>query len=70
MLEGHRTEREEPEREKQKYKYKMKLYLCHGYCPIFGTVRETIQATGLADAKAQFWKKHRLQALYITPTKL
>ena len=48
----------------------MKLYLCEGYDPLFGPVRETIKATGLADARAQFWKKHRLQALHITPTKL
>jgi hypothetical protein len=48
----------------------MKLYLCHGYCQFFGTVRETIKATGLADARAQFWKKHRLQAIHITPTKI
>jgi hypothetical protein len=48
----------------------MKLYLCEGYCRVFGTVRETIKAAGIADARAQFWKKHRLQALHITPTKL
>ena len=64
MLEGHRTEREEPEREKQKYKYKMKLYLCEGYDPLFGTVRDIIQATCVIEANNIFLFRHGIPSLH------
>ena len=47
-----------------------RLYLCEGYDPLFGPIRDTIEAAGFGDAKTQFFLKHRLQATHITPTKL
>ena len=70
MLEGLHIEREEPEREKQKYKYKMKIYLCEGYDPLFGTIRDIVRATSLTDANAKFFSKHGIPSLHTKPTKL
>ena len=47
-----------------------RLFLCEGYDPLFGPIRDLIHAAGFGDAKTQFFKKHRLQATHITPTKI
>jgi hypothetical protein len=47
-----------------------RLYLCEGYCPLTGRIRDTIEAAGFGDAKIKFFIKHRLQATHITPTKI
>ena len=47
-----------------------RLYLCEGFCHLTGTIRDTIEAAGFGDAKTQFFKKHRVQATHVTPTKL
>lgn len=47
-----------------------RLFLCEGYDPLFGPIRDTIEASGFGDAKTQFFLKHRLQATHVTPTKL
>ena len=70
MLESRPIEREEPEREKQKYKYKMKLYLCEGYDPLFGPIRDLVRAASLTEANAKFLSKHGIPALHTNPTKI
>jgi hypothetical protein len=47
-----------------------RLFLCEGYCPVFGPIRSMIEAAGFGDAKTKFFLKHRLQATHVTPTKL
>lgn len=47
-----------------------RLYLCEGYCPLTGRIRDLIHAAGFGDARTQFFLKHRLQATHVTPTKL
>ena len=47
-----------------------RLFLCEGFCPLTGRIRDTIEASGFGDAKTQFFLKHRLQATHITPTKI
>jgi hypothetical protein len=32
----------------------MKLYLCEGYSPLFGPVRDLVYATSITEAKAKF----------------
>lgn len=47
-----------------------RLFLCEGYCPITGRIRDLIYAAGFGDARTRFFLKHRLQATHITPTKI
>jgi hypothetical protein len=47
-----------------------RLYLCEGYCPLTGRIRDLIHAAGFGDARTKFFIKHRLQATHVTPTKL
>ena len=47
-----------------------RLFLCEGYCPVFGPVRDTIEAAGFGDASTKFFQKHGVQAAHVTPTKL
>ena len=47
-----------------------RLFLCEGFCRLHGPIRDLIHAAGFGDAKTQFFKKHRLQATHVTPTKL
>jgi len=43
-----------------------RLYLCEGYCPLTGPIRDMIHAAGYGDARTKFFRKHRLQATHIT----
>lgn len=47
-----------------------RLYLCEGYDPLFGPIRDTIEAVGFGDAKTKFFHLHGIQATHVTPTKL
>ena len=42
-----------------------RLYTCTS-----GDITETVSACGFGDAKTQFFKKHRVQATHVTPTKI
>lgn len=42
-----------------------RLFLCEGYCPVFGPIRSMIQAAGFGDAKTKFYMKHRVQATHV-----
>lgn len=48
----------------------MKLYLCEGYDPLFGPIRDLIHAAGFGDAKTKFFHLHGIQATHIQPTKI
>jgi hypothetical protein len=43
-----------------------RLYLCEGFCPVFGQIRSLIKAHGFGDAKTQFWLTHRVQATHVS----
>jgi hypothetical protein len=43
-----------------------KLFLCEGFCPVFGQVRDLINAAGFGDAKTRFYLKHKVQALHVS----
>ena len=43
-----------------------KLFLCEGYCPFFGQVRDLIDASGFGDARTKFYLKHKCQALHVS----
>jgi len=45
---------------------KTRLYLCEGYCPLTGPIRDMIHAAGYGDAKTKFFQKHHLRATQIT----
>jgi len=34
----------------------MKLYLCEGYDPLFGPIRDLVYAASITEAKAKFFK--------------
>ena len=42
----------------------MKLYLCEGYDPLFGTVRDIIQATCIIEANNIFLFRHGIPSLH------
>jgi hypothetical protein len=42
-----------------------RLFLCEGYCPLTGRIRDLIHAAGFGDAKTKFFLKHRLQATHV-----
>ena len=43
-----------------------RTYLCEGYDPLFGPIREMIQATGYGEAKSKFYHLHGIQALHVS----
>lgn len=43
-----------------------RLFLCEGYCPLFGPVRDLIRAAGFGEAKTQFFRLHGIQALHVS----
>lgn len=43
-----------------------RLFLCEGFCPLTGTIRDLIDASGFGDAKTKFYLKHRTQALHVS----
>ena len=45
---------------------KTRLYLCEGYCPLTGPIRDMIHAAGYSDARTKFFQKHHLRATQIT----
>jgi hypothetical protein len=49
---------------------KSRLYLCEVLCGFTGPIRDLIEATGLSDARAQFFIKHRVQPTHIKPAEL
>jgi hypothetical protein len=48
----------------------MKLYLCEGYDPFFGPIRELVLAASLTEANAKFLRKHGIPSLHTNPTEL
>ena len=42
-----------------------RLYLCEGYCRVFGQIRSIIAAAGLGEARSKFYLKHRVQATHV-----
>ena len=44
----------------------MKIFLCEGFCPLTGPIRDLIDAAGFGDAKTKFFLKHRTSALHIS----
>ena len=43
-----------------------RLYLCEGYDPLFGPIRQMIKAAGFGDAKTKFYRMHGIQALHVS----
>ena len=43
-----------------------KFFLCEGYCPFLGQVRDLIDASSFGDAKTKFYRKHKVQALHVS----
>jgi hypothetical protein len=43
-----------------------RLYLCEGYDPLFGPIRQVIKAAGFGDAKTKFYRLHGIQALHVS----
>jgi hypothetical protein len=43
-----------------------RLYLCEGYDPLFGPIRQMIKAAGFGDAKTKFYRLHGIQALHVS----
>ena len=43
-----------------------RLYLCEGYDPLFGPIREMIKAAGFGDARTKFYQIHGIRALHVS----
>jgi hypothetical protein len=43
----------------------MKLYLCEGYDPLFGPVKDMIEASSYQEAKDKFLNLHGVHALNV-----
>ena len=43
-----------------------RLFLCEGYCPLTGTIREVVWATGYGAAKTKFFRQHGIKATHIS----
>jgi hypothetical protein len=41
----------------------MKLYLCEGYDPLFGPVRDLVYAASITEAKAKFFNSFGIPSL-------
>ena len=48
----------------------MKLYLCEGYDPLFGPIRDLVRAASLTEANAKFLSKHGIPALHTNPARI
>lgn len=46
---------------------KPRLYLCEGYDPLFGPIRDFVRANCLAEANAKFLHRHGIPSLYTQP---
>jgi hypothetical protein len=42
-----------------------RLYLCEGFDPLFGPIREMIRACGFGDARTKFFHLHGIQAVHV-----
>jgi hypothetical protein len=43
-----------------------RLYLCEGYDPFFGPIREMVRAVGSGEAASKFYQLHGLVALHVS----
>jgi hypothetical protein len=48
----------------------MKLYLCEGYDPLFGPVRDLVYAASITEAKAKFFNSFGIHSLHTQIQKL
>ena len=44
-----------------------RLYLCEGYDPLFGPIRDLVRATCLTEANAKFLSLHGIPSLHTKP---
>ena len=44
-----------------------RLYLCEGYDPFFGPIRDLVRATCLTEANAKFLSLHGIPSLHTKP---
>jgi hypothetical protein len=42
----------------------MKVYLCEGYDPLFGPIRDLVRASCMSEANAKFRDLHGIHALH------
>lgn len=47
-----------------------RLFLCEGYDPLFGPIRDLVRAACLTEANAKFFHLHGIHSLHTKPTKL
>jgi len=43
---------------------KIKTYICEGYDPLFGPIRDLVRASCMTEANAKFRHLHGIHALY------
>ena len=48
----------------------VKLYLCEGFDPLFGPIRDLVRATCLTEANAKFLSLHGIPSLHTQPENL
>lgn len=41
-----------------------RLFLCEGYDPFFGPIRDLVGAASFVEANAKFFKKHGIRSLH------
>jgi hypothetical protein len=44
---------------------KIKTYICEGYDPLFGPIRDIMDACSIEEAKAKFKEFHGIAALFV-----
>ena len=44
-----------------------RIYLCEGYDPLFGPIRDLVRATCLTEANAKFLHRHGIPSLHTQP---
>jgi hypothetical protein len=49
---------------------KPRLYLCEGFDPLFGPIRDLVRATCLTEANAKFFSLHGIPSLHTKPENL